>query len=78
MDGNTALREQKWKQDVEKLEEDHDAFWAYFNKHKKCKCDVGECRHFDRALSRVLGDRIDKIAEEGLNISIERYQGVLY
>ena len=55
------------------MKKDYDAFLAYFSKNKKCKCtDVG-CRHFDRALDKVLGKRINDLFYVRLNIGINTY-----
>ena len=55
------------------MEKDYDALLDYFNKNKKCKCAGVGCRHFDRAVDKVLGKRIDDLFYARLNIAVNTY-----
>lgn len=55
------------------MENDFDSFIDYFNKNKKCKCDIDECKHFDKALVSVLGERTNNIVQSRLDIGFKTY-----
>ena len=77
MNEDVSALERKWQRDAKKLLDDCDAFWDYFHKHRKCSCEEGECKHFERALWRVLGERAEEIDRAGVNISIITYSKFL-
>ena len=62
------LEFETWQKKFDKLERDYTAFRTYFGKHKKCRCDLDGCKHFERAMIQVLGVRIDKMYNEVLGI----------
>lgn len=64
----TEFMEQKWQKDFTRLENDFDKFRNYFSQTKKCACDIDECRHFDKALTKVLGQKVDKLWNMRLQI----------
>ena len=55
--------EWKWRRDYEKLDDDYDALRAYFDKHRKCSCEIDECKHFELAADRVLSERMDELMQ---------------
>ena len=70
MEWDVEALQKKWHEDAEKLEKDYDALRAYFNKHKKCRCHPYECKHFDKALKSVLGERTDDLMNRSLIIGL--------
>lgn len=48
-------------------------FRDYFNKNKKCKCDIDECKHFEKALVDVIGNRTNELHKKLLNIGIKTH-----
>lgn len=71
MDVDIKPMRDKWRQDAEKLDRDYYALRAYFDKHRKCSCCyVDECKHFDRALRRVLGERADELMRRSLTFGL--------
>ena len=39
------------------LGDEIDRFVKYFHEHRKCACAVGSCKHLNRAVEKVFGDR---------------------
>lgn len=69
----TEFMEEKWQKNFDKLEDDFDSFRDYYNQNKKCKCDIDECKHFDKALVQVLGDRANNLCNLRLQIGFRTY-----
>jgi len=62
-----------WQHEFERLENDFDSFRNYFSQNKKCSCNIDECKHFDKALVSVLGERTNNICKSRLNIGFRTY-----
>ena len=71
------LEFEAWQKKFDKLERDFISFRAYYDRHKKCKCDIDGCRHFARALVQVLGVRIDALYNEVLGIKFTNMRRAL-
>jgi len=70
----TEQMEEKWQKEFYKLEDDFDLFRDYFNKIKKCDCNIDECKHFDAALTKVLGKKVDDLWDSRLQIGFRTYK----
>ena len=70
----TEFMEEKWQKEFDKLEEGFDLFRDYFNKTKKCDCDIDECKHFDKALTKILGKKVDELWDLRLQIGFRTYK----
>ena len=57
----TELMHKRWKTEFDKLEEDLDRFRDYYNKTKKCKCHIDECKHHEKAMNDVFKTRTDEL-----------------
>lgn len=66
--------EKKWQKEFDILEDDFDRFRDYYNEIKKCDCDIDECKHFDKALTKVLGKRTDDLWNSRLQIGFKTYE----
>ena len=64
---------QKWKNEYYNLENDFDIFRTYFIKNKKCDCHIDECKHFDKALIEVLGERTNKLCKSRIEIGFKTH-----
>lgn len=73
MSFETEFMIEKWMQQANELEEDFDKFRGYFAEYKKCTCHIDDCKHFDKALSKVLGNRASKICRAKFDISLRAY-----
>ena len=63
----------KWKNDFQKLEDDYDSLREYFMTNKKCRCHRDTCKHFDKVLKEVLGERIDETFQRRMNIGFNTF-----
>ena len=72
----TQFMEEKWSKDVDKLWCDVDLFRNYFNLHKKCVCPINNCKHYKKALAKVLGDRIHDLCLRNIDINIRIHYDV--
>ena len=57
----TELMHEKWKKEFGRLESELDKFRDYYNRTKKCKCHIDECKHYDKAMSKVFAKRVDNL-----------------
>ena len=69
----TERMNERWMEEGRELSGQIDRFVEYFHKHRKCACAVGECRHLNRALRKVLGDRIFEHFGARMDIGIRIY-----
>ena len=70
----TKFMEEKWQRDFDKLEEDFDQFRDYFNQTRTCDCDIDECKHFDKALTKVIGEKVDNLWNTRLQMGFRMYK----
>ena len=67
---------EKISQNVVKLWCDVDLFRNYFNLHKKCVCPINNCKHYKKALTKVLGNRIHDLCLRNIDIGIRIHYDV--
>lgn len=71
----TEFMEEKWQKEFEAVEEGFDKFREFFDKNRSCKCEsVDECKHFDKALTKVLGKKVDDLWDLRLQIGSRTYR----
>ena len=69
-EAKTEHAQTKWGNEFDKLEDDLEKFREYFNKTKKCNCDIDECIHHEKAMNEVFGNRVDELWNQKLQIGI--------
>jgi hypothetical protein len=67
------LVHQKWKSDYKKLHEEIDLFMAHFSTIKKCKCEIEDCKHFERQRDKIFGKKIDDVFNSSLKDSFQAF-----
>ena len=60
----------KWESEFDKLEDDLERFREYYNKTKKCNCDIDECVHHEKAMNEVFGKKVDELWNLKLQVGI--------
>ena len=75
------LREERWKKNFDKIEEDYDYLVEWWEKNKSCPCDSEEngifCKHFDKILVKTFGKRVEESFNDRLHIGIETFNEVI-
>jgi len=72
----TEIMHEKWEKEFDKLEDDLDSFRNYYNKTKKCKCDIDVCKHYKRAKNEVFTKRVDEIWNSRLQIGFRTLNSI--
>ena len=77
MNFETEFMQEKWSKDIDALRRDVDAFRNYFDQHKKCACPIYDCKHYKKALVKILGDRIHNLSQTSIDIGVKTYYDVM-
>ena len=66
----TQFMEEKWQKDFKKLEKEADDFRDYFDKNRKCRCNIYSCRHFKKANSELFDEKFHELVNRKMHIGL--------
>ena len=66
----TQFMEEKWQKDFKILEKKADDFRDYFDKNRKCRCNIYSCKHFKKANSELFDEKFHELVNRKMHIGL--------